>query len=321
MNRRRGFTLIELLVVIAIIGVLIALLLPAVQAAREAARRAQCVNNLKQLGLAMHNYEGTHGSLPPGRLDCCWGTWVCFVLPYLEQDAVYDSYNTEGNATLNVMRYGSPENITAVSTRLNALSCPSDSPNAPISVSINGVSRGVQSYNYVANFGTTGNAQQATLNGVANAGTPFGWMSARMVGDPSRPANAGTTVKFADIRDGLSNTLLNSEVVVAQGVDLRGFVWWGDGSNFTTYLPPNATLPDRIYTAGYCKYPLQDNPPCAASTTTDPNMMASRSRHPGGVNSLFGDGSVRFMKNSVAINIWRAISTTRGGEVVSADQF
>src|SRR5271167_2927424 len=95
--RRRGFTLIELLVVIAIIAVLIALLLPAVQAAREAARRSQCVNNLKQVGIAMHNYQSSNNSLPFGMKGCCWGTWQVAVLPFLEQSNSFNAWNSVGN--------------------------------------------------------------------------------------------------------------------------------------------------------------------------------------------------------------------------------
>ena len=94
---RQGFTLIELLVVIAIIAVLIALLLPAVQAAREAARRAQCVNNLKQIALAMHNYESSNGCFPPGEKGCCWGTWQVFILPFVEQSGLFNSWNSYGS--------------------------------------------------------------------------------------------------------------------------------------------------------------------------------------------------------------------------------
>src|SRR5438270_5189455 len=123
---RRGFTLIELLVVIAIIAVLIALLLPAVQAAREAARRAQCVNNLKQIGLALHNYHGTNNSLAPGIKGCCWGTWLLFILPQVEQTALFNAWNFNGDLLYYQgqydapLRYGGVCNLTVSSTRINA---------------------------------------------------------------------------------------------------------------------------------------------------------------------------------------------------------
>src|SRR5215213_6170551 len=130
--QRRGFTLIELLVVIAIIAVLIALLLPAVQAAREAARRAQCVNNLKQIGLAMHNYHDVNGSLPPGIKGCCWGTWILFVLPQIEQQSLFNAWNFGGDLLYYQgiydapLRYGGVANLTVSSSRVNAYLCPSD---------------------------------------------------------------------------------------------------------------------------------------------------------------------------------------------------
>ena len=96
--RRPAFTLIELLVVIAIIAVLIALLLPAVQAAREAARRIQCTNNLKQIGLAMHNYHDVNGCLPPGVKGCCWGSWIVYILPYIEQQNMFNAWNSTGDS-------------------------------------------------------------------------------------------------------------------------------------------------------------------------------------------------------------------------------
>jgi prepilin-type N-terminal cleavage/methylation domain-containing protein len=107
-KQRAGFTLIELLVVIAIIAVLIALLLPAVQAAREAARRSQCVNNLKQIGLAMHNYESSNGSLPPGQKSCCWGTWLVFLLPQVEQQALFNAWNFGGDLVYYQGQYDAP---------------------------------------------------------------------------------------------------------------------------------------------------------------------------------------------------------------------
>src|SRR5262249_40421609 len=153
---RRGFTLIELLVVIAIIAVLIALLLPAVQSAREAARRAQCVNNLKQIGLGMHNYESAQGSLPPGIRGGIWGTWLVFVLPYVEQQSLYNAWNSDGNnnttAAAQGISYGSAFNITVTASRLNVYTCPSDVPQAPISRTDNGITRSVTSHNYAVNF-------------------------------------------------------------------------------------------------------------------------------------------------------------------------
>src|SRR4051794_1147522 len=131
---KAGFTLIELLVVIAIIAVLIALLLPAVQAAREAARRAQCVNNLKQIGLAMHNYQSTNNCLPQGTRGCCWGTWLVTVLPFVEQQALFNAWNSYGNNSVtgpinSDFRYAGVANTTVTTSRVAAYSCPTD-PNA-----------------------------------------------------------------------------------------------------------------------------------------------------------------------------------------------
>ena len=153
---RSGFTLIELLVVIAIIAVLIALLLPAVQAAREAARRAQCVNNLKQIGLAMHNYQSSNNCLPYGMKGCCWGSWLVPILPFVEQTALFNSWNASGNNNPNcapctaaegLFRYAGPTNLTVTSSRINAYMCPSDGNNTRTS----GIGTpNVTSQNYVA---------------------------------------------------------------------------------------------------------------------------------------------------------------------------
>jgi prepilin-type N-terminal cleavage/methylation domain-containing protein len=142
---RRAFTLIELLVAIAIIAVLIAMLLPAVQAAREAARRIQCANNLKQIGLAMTGYHEAIGTLPPGMKGWGWGTWQMFILPYIEQQPLYNAYNQLGDSrneeTLSgLLGYMGPANLTVTQTRLNAFTCPSDFPNSPRG--------GVTSHNY-----------------------------------------------------------------------------------------------------------------------------------------------------------------------------
>ncbi|WP_406694474.1 DUF1559 domain-containing protein [Singulisphaera sp. Ch08] len=310
---RRGFTLIELLVVIAIIAVLIALLLPAVQAAREAARRSQCINNLKQIGLGVMNYESVNMSLPPGKKGCCFGTWTVFVLPFLEQNAMFNSWNfiagPDNDVGGGIFRYSGVGNSTVTRSRINAYTCPSDTPQTP--------SGSINAHNYAFNYGNLGNAQQTTLNGFAFTGAPFS--------DLYPPTASGSTTSawgtrgLRDLTDGTSNTVLAAEVVQGQNGDLRGFTHWGDASGFETYLAPNGTLPDCIYTISYCKYPFGTNPPCIQSTTACPNMFASRSRHPGGVNVAMGDGTVRFIKNSISLNTWRAIGSTQGGEIVSAD--
>src|SRR5438270_12620774 len=143
-ERRRGFTLIELLVVIAIIAVLIALLVPAVQKVREAAARSQCQNNLKQIGLGLHNYHGTHKKLPVGYVNCCWGTWQTALLPFVEQDALWKLYKDFGN--INGERYGGVNNAPNVTRfRIPNYTCPSDMPNAPTG--------SITSHNYMANAG------------------------------------------------------------------------------------------------------------------------------------------------------------------------
>lgn len=297
----RGFTLVELLVVIAIIGVLVALLLPAVQQAREAARRMQCSNNLKQIGLGMHNYHDTYNSFPAGTYGCCWGTWQVAMLPYVEQNNLYEQYNIHDKYATSTSRYSGSDNRAAVTVRLDAFTCPSDQTNSPFS--------GITSHNYAANYGNTGYAQQANLNGVVFGGAPFEYVS----------GGAGGADEFhgmKDIVDGTSNTLLVAEVLQGEERDLRGFTWWGDASSFTAYLPPNSTQPDRIYSAGYCNNLPQANLPCDVSTGSAPTMFASRSRHPGGVQVTLCDGSARFVAETIQINTWRYLATARGHEVV-----
>jgi prepilin-type N-terminal cleavage/methylation domain-containing protein/prepilin-type processing-associated H-X9-DG protein len=331
---RSGFTLIELLVVIAIIGVLIALLLPAVQSAREAARRAQCVNNLKQIGIAMHNYHDMAGVLPPGHRTAVFGTFQVYILPYIEQVNLYNSYNQYGrywapgttsgggSGPANQLRYGSPPNLTVTRSLVNNLLCPSDGEKPSDRSTYNGITW----HNYIVNFGN-GDIYQSL--GTVGGGYTVGiypdapWLGAAFSDAdttqrfyPSR----GRCYSFADFRDGTSNTLLAGEIVKGMGADLRGFTWWGDAVSGSTYLSPNSSLPDVQNSAGYCRSLVDGNPPCVVATTSQPPTYAFRSRHPGGVNMVFGDGSVRFIKNTINLFTWRALGTTRGGEVLSADQ-
>jgi len=333
-HRRHAFTLIELLVVIAIIAVLISLLLPAVQSAREAARRAQCVNNLKQLALACHNYADANTVLPPGHRTAVFGTFQTFVLPYLEQTALSNSYNHYGrywapgttsgggNGPANGIRYGSVFNLTVTRSLINSLLCPSDEQK-PSNTS---VYNGVTWHNYTVNFGQSDIYQDlGTVPGgyavgrYANApwaGAPFSDSDKSQSFYPSR----GMCYGFGNITDGTSNTLLAGEVIKGQGADLRGFTWWGDAVSSSAYLAPNSPLPDVQNAAGYCDFNVK-NPPCMAATTAFPPTYAWRSKHPGGVNMAFCDGSVKFIKNTINIFTWRALGTANGGEVVSADAY
>ncbi|MFG0262600.1 MAG: DUF1559 domain-containing protein [Novipirellula sp. JB048] len=295
-HRRQGFTLVELLVVIAIIGVLVGLLLPAVQAAREAARRMSCSNNLKQIGLAMHNYHDSLGSFPAGAYpSCCYGTWVPLLLPYMEQGSLAEQYVDWGNTSGT--SYSSVPNTTNVTTkRIAAFSCPSDLDNEPFS--------GITNHSYAVNYGNTGFLQQSTLNGVTFRGAPF--------------APDLTKFKFRDILDGTSSTLMVAEVRQGQGRDLRGFLWWRDASGFQAYLGPNSPLPDRIYNDYYCNDTIPGMP-CAEHTATNPTTFASRSLHPGVVQAVNCDGSVNTYSESIDLEVWRARSTSQGSEVITMD--
>ena len=320
-----AFTLVELLVVIAIIGILIALLLPAVQAAREAARRAQCLNNLKQISLAVHNYHDANRAIMVGAYGCCWGTWKVAMLPYIEQQPLFQLYEHGPKGTASDgygdppsprpwrNRYSHPVNMRVTTVQIPTFLCPSDRPNAPIG--------DIKSHSYAANYGNTviwyteGRAHPSDST-LVHMGAPFDWVRVGAVPE----VGGGRSQNFSAITDGLSNTLLFGEVIIGQGRDLRGFSWWGDASGFTTYMPPNSPLPDRIYTDYYCQN-VKPNPPCDVSTSAEPTNFASRSRHPGGVQVSFCDGSARFISETIDLKIWRALSTARGSEPISGSQY
>jgi prepilin-type N-terminal cleavage/methylation domain-containing protein/prepilin-type processing-associated H-X9-DG protein len=325
--RRRAFTLIELLVVIAIIAVLIALLLPAVQAAREAARRSQCVNNLKQLSLAMMNYHDSLGSFPIGAMGVrsyapgglypngtpvgnARRTWLPMLLPFIEQGVVSNSYN------FNII-FNSYVNTTAELTKLSAMACPSD-PNVG---SIENSPPRFQ-YNYMVNWGNTTWQQDMTTTynptvGIYPAGTTN---SVPFLG---APFTMDKSFGIQSITDGTSNTLLLAEVKIGADItggnqDHRGDVWNDDWmcAMFTAFTPPNVSFND--YLGNDCNYPYQNNPPCIVKA---PYFIAARSYHPGGINASMADGHVQFFKNTINYLTWRSLSSSRGGEVVSADSF
>jgi prepilin-type N-terminal cleavage/methylation domain-containing protein/prepilin-type processing-associated H-X9-DG protein len=300
-QRYHGFTLVELLVVIAIIGILVALLLPAIQAARESARRAQCMNNVKQIGIAMHLYHDTHSELPAGARGCCYGTWANYILPYLEQGALLGTWTDA--VYLNAV------NRNFITTRISDYTCPSDLPAVATTQSVP-----IPNHNYAANYGNTVYGQHP-FQGVEFYGAPFGNV---LNPDPNGSRPYMGHAKFKQITDGLSHTLLVSEIVQGQNNDLRGrIVGYSDGGAFTGWNTPNAALPD-IMPSGCVSPPVDPvNPPCAiqpGTATTNPRYLASRSRHPGGVNSLLADGAVRFYVDSIELQVWRAMTSTKGAE-------
>ncbi len=302
-RNKHGFTLVELLVVIAIIGVLVALLLPAVQSAREAARRSQCISQLKQVGIAMHNYENTYQRLPVGAYGCCWGTWQVSALPYIEQKALYDAYVMDRKFGIPVddARYSNPLNLPVTTKNIKTLTCPSDTKPQRTA------NQGITYHNYVVNFGNTV-YDQINYQSVTFLGAPFSEVTAVQTSKPG--------ARFAEITDGLSNTLMLAETIQGQAGDLRGFSWWRGGAVFEGYQGPNSPIPDSLYAGGQCKSDHPLNPPCLEATTSTTTMMASRSRHPGGVQTSMCDGSTRFITNNIAIGVWRAICSSAGGDAI-----
>jgi len=345
MRRRKGFTLIELLVVIAIIGVLIGLLLPAVQAAREAARRSQCVNNLKQIGLALHNYHQANEALPPAGEAFSneypalgWATgpqnfsMKVRILPFIEQANAFNSVNFAVTAIWGAGNSscidGYNINYSIRHTKLASYICPSDTneatTNDPQWPQTNyGENRGMNRYNDNWYFTGIGYFQ--------------GHDSAR-----------SKTVNFASIRDGLSNTAAFSEWVKGQGQMRTGglsMVYQIPGGNGVTTYPQTETdahyklallcqasttfewdykgevwtLHDGVRGGGYSGVQPPNRKACTQSG--DESLIGASSYHPGGVNLLLCDGSVKFGKNGIAIRVWHALHTISNGEQVPGDTF
>jgi prepilin-type N-terminal cleavage/methylation domain-containing protein/prepilin-type processing-associated H-X9-DG protein len=328
---RPGFTLIELLVVIAIIAILIGLLLPAVQKIREAANRMSCSNNMKQLGLALHNYNDTNGTLPPGCASDLppfgvsgggWGSsWKVYILPYIEQDNLFKSWQFTGNSGYtNVNNLNLTNNLVIKTYR-----CPS-SPLPLIQTSLangNGSTRMFTSY-----VGVAGSAAETTVGtaGCCDGGT-------NIIATGGMLYNA-SQVALTDATDGLSNTILVGEqsnhVRNAAGAPVPG-AWqaltssgphgWamGTGNNNAT-----TSYGERTFNCVTVRWEINRRGLCTTGTdgasngvnqNTGTNIPFS-SGHPGGAMFLFGDGSVRFIRDSTPLAVLQALATRAGGEVL-----
>jgi prepilin-type N-terminal cleavage/methylation domain-containing protein/prepilin-type processing-associated H-X9-DG protein len=337
----RGFTLIELLVVIAIIAVLIALLLPAVQAAREAARRAQCVNNLKQIGLALHNYHSASDVFPLGASlaadnpgsNVTWNDWGAhaLMLGAMEQTAVYNAINF--NFAARSAASGSMAgyvNSTALNTKINFFLCPSDA-NAG-TTNLNSYNGSIGTTTAINNSGSTGlftyriaygvrDCTDGTANTIAFAESLVGDSVATSgkrgngVGNSGGSASAmvlDANSAFAAVQTALTtcNTMWQQNKNVCSD---RGR-YWGNGIEgytlFNTIVTPNS----RQNGWNFCRLDC-------CNTAGNAHFTNASSFHSGGVNALFADGSVKFIKDAVSQNIWWALGTRANGEVVSADAY
>lgn len=303
MRGRKAFTLIELLVVIAIIAVLIALLLPAVQQAREAARRSQCKNNLKQIGLALHNYvSSTNGVIPRG-VNHFSGTACCCVtdngevgytihtmlLPYIDQAPLYNLVN------FNVVS-GNAANTAVWKTKIPAYICPTAVP-PPVPAS------GAQPHNYPA----AGTAHGYGLCGVHGSATSNGIFASRWgltnLGPPVTTMDSQMTL--ATISDGLSNTIAFSEFATNQLGAMPATHSYGE----SWFLPYYGSTEFSVLANA-----TPNNP--APTYSTNINWGTVRSAHEGGVQAVFADGAVRFISENIAGTIWVAIGTPKSGEVI-----
>jgi prepilin-type N-terminal cleavage/methylation domain-containing protein/prepilin-type processing-associated H-X9-DG protein len=305
---RRGFTLVELLVVCTVLGILFALLLPALTSAREAARRASCLNNLRQLGIALQNFQSVHGHLPPGNeghLDPSkpFTPAIVFLFPYLEERTRFELYDFHRD--WNNQR---PEIAGQINGCVEVYQCPSDEGQIMWETTEDTFLD--HKGNYGLNWGQNSYVDQLD-NRVY-----------RPVEDARRaPFAPGYGARPGEILDGMSRTFAMLEMLQARSdpgdpVDRRGRVWNHVPGCYqiSTFLQPNSELGDRTY----CAHRPELNLPCRRELISEPSMyLGSRSRHSGGVNVLLCDGAAVFYADQVDKAVWQALSTKDGDEIVA----
>jgi prepilin-type N-terminal cleavage/methylation domain-containing protein/prepilin-type processing-associated H-X9-DG protein len=348
---RAGFTLIELLVVIAIIAVLIALLLPAVQSAREAARRAQCINNLKQIGLAMHNYHTANDMFPLGSsmvpfqtgpvvfqtTEYPWNDWSAqaLMLPYLEQNPIYNSINFSFPPIASPI--GSAMANTIVLVKIKSFLCPSDGSAGVSYINSYYGSMG-PSVGYVTQTKSSGLFAMTvghSIAGITDGTSNTVAFSERLVGHPEQPdhypGNGMNGLPASNFMGGTYNALTDIPNLTTS-LTACNAAWAANtkkdsasqtAGQYWAWGAPAMTLFNTIVPPGSTQYPWNScrtgcSPSCG---TDDSNIVNATSNHPGGCNVLMADGSVRFVKQSVNLQTWMQLGTIANGEVVSSDSY
>jgi prepilin-type N-terminal cleavage/methylation domain-containing protein len=311
-SRRLGMTLIELLAVIAIIGLLVAMLLPAVQSARETARLRACSNNIRQVAHAILAHDQSQGRFPMGSINNppFWGgprqSWFPYVLPFIESQNVVTSYD------FNAEPYGANSNSLT------------KGPNIPVAVFLCPADTGPQQLAMPYGYLSLGNYP------VFFSGSNLGESNPATL-PPTRRAAFGFNfgARAANIRDGASNTMILGEYLrstgemAGDGTDQRGMLWQADepgGGHILTGATPNSTTPDIFYPIWWCVNRPDRNQACVnGSTSGNDHTAAARSRHVGGVSIARADGSTAFVADGIDLAVWRGMATIAGGEILPGE--